>query len=157
MTMQRTIKLYRLPEQPKTPGFRKLTEADCPQAYKLLVNVLVFMLLNNLIQNFLIFFQYLKSFQLAPIFSELEEFKHWLLPRENVVDSYVVEEKGVITDFGGFYHLPSTIIGHPQYNLLKAAYSFYNVATKTPLVDFMNDILISAKNVLYKIKLFQNY
>ena len=46
MTMQRTIKLYRLPEQPKTPGFRKLTEADCPQAYKLLVNVLIFMLLN---------------------------------------------------------------------------------------------------------------
>jgi len=40
MTMQRTIKLYRLPEQPKTPGFRKLTEADCPQAHKLLVNVL---------------------------------------------------------------------------------------------------------------------
>ena len=40
MTMQRTIKLYRLPEQPKTPGFRKLTEADCPQAFKLLAEVI---------------------------------------------------------------------------------------------------------------------
>lgn len=39
MTMQRTLKLYRLPEQPKTAGFRRLTEADCPQAYKLLVTV----------------------------------------------------------------------------------------------------------------------
>lgn len=91
----------------------------------------------------------MKNFQLAPIFHELEEFKHWFLPRDNVVDSYVVEDnKGVITDFGSFYHLPSTIIGHPQYNILNAAYSFYNVTTKTPLVDFMNDILISAKNVM---------
>lgn len=129
MTMQRTIKLYRLPEKPKTPGFRKLTDADCPQAYKLLVN-------------------HLKNFQLSPIFHELEEFKHWFMPRENVVDSFVVEgEKGVITDFGSFYHLPSTIIGHPQYNLLRAAYSFYNVTTKTPLIDFMNDMLVSAKNL----------
>lgn len=39
MTMQRTIKLYKLPEAPKTLGFRKLTEADCPQAFELLYNV----------------------------------------------------------------------------------------------------------------------
>lgn len=39
MTMQRTIKLYRLPEQPKTPGFRQLKEADCPQVAKLLNDV----------------------------------------------------------------------------------------------------------------------
>ena len=39
MTMQRTIKLYRLPETPKTLGFRKMTEADCPEAFTLLYNV----------------------------------------------------------------------------------------------------------------------
>jgi hypothetical protein len=39
MTMQRTIKLYRLPEAPKTPGFRKLTEPDCQQAFTLLAEV----------------------------------------------------------------------------------------------------------------------
>jgi glycylpeptide N-tetradecanoyltransferase len=39
MTMQRTIKLYRLPEQPKTPGFRKLKPEDCPQAFRLLYEV----------------------------------------------------------------------------------------------------------------------
>lgn len=91
----------------------------------------------------------MKNFQLAPIFHDVEEFKHWFMPRENVVDSYVVEEKGVVTDFGSFYHLPSTIIGHPQYNTLRAAYSFYNVVSKTPLTQFMNDLLISAKNVIY--------
>lgn len=40
MTMQRTIRLYRLPEKPKTPGFRKMTEADCHQAFKLLFDVI---------------------------------------------------------------------------------------------------------------------
>lgn len=128
MTMQRTIKLYRLPEKPKTPGFRKLEEKDCPQVAKLLNN-------------------YLAKFKLKPVYSD-DEFKHWFMPREGVIDSFVVEdEKGIITDFGSFYHLPSTIMNNPQYNLLKAAYSYYNVSTKTPLNDLMNDLLISAKNI----------
>lgn len=37
--MQRTLKLYKLPDQPKTPGFRKLTVADVPKAHKLLKEV----------------------------------------------------------------------------------------------------------------------
>jgi glycylpeptide N-tetradecanoyltransferase len=47
MTMQRTIKLYRLPDNTKVPGFRKLTEADCPQAFKLLSEVSSFLFFNN--------------------------------------------------------------------------------------------------------------
>lgn len=39
MTIQRTLKLYKLPEQPKTPGFRKLTPSDVPRAHKLLTEV----------------------------------------------------------------------------------------------------------------------
>jgi len=128
MTMQRTIKLYRLPDQPKTAGFRKMLDKDCPQAFKLLA-------------------EYLKKFELSPVFSE-DEFRHWFVPRDEVVDSFVVEQPdGTITDFGSFYHLPSTIMNHPQHNKLRAAYSFYTVATKTPLNDFMNDLLICAKNL----------
>lgn len=39
MTMQRTLKLYKLPEQPKTPGFRKMCTKDIPKAHKLLQEV----------------------------------------------------------------------------------------------------------------------
>ena len=128
MTMQRTIKLYRLPDAPKTPGFRKMVDADCPKAFKLLND-------------------YLKKFDLSPMFTE-DEFRHWFLPRDNVIDSFVVEQPdGEITDFCSFYHLPSTIMHHPQYKTLNAAYSFHNVATKTPLTALMNDLLVMAKNL----------
>ena len=36
---------------------------------------------------------------------------------------------------------------HPVHKQLKAAYSFYNVCHKTPLIDLMQDALILAKQV----------
>lgn len=39
MTMQRTLKLHKLPESTRTPGFRKLLSKDLPQAQKLLADV----------------------------------------------------------------------------------------------------------------------
>lgn len=54
---------------------------------------------------------------------------------------------GVLTDFTSFYTLPSTVMHHPLHRSLKAAYSFYNVYTQTPLLDLMNDALILAKLV----------
>lgn len=52
-----------------------------------------------------------------------------------------------MTDFISFYTLPSTVMHHPLHKSLKAAYSFYNVHTETPLIDLMNDALILAKLV----------
>ncbi|MFT7799095.1 glycylpeptide N-tetradecanoyltransferase 1-like [Arapaima gigas] len=71
MTMQRTMKLYRLPETPKTPGLRPMTRQDVPVVHALLQ-------------------QYLRQFHLVPVMSP-EEVEHWLLPRENIIDTYVVE------------------------------------------------------------------
>ena len=90
----------------------------------------------------------MNQFDLAPIFSE-EDFNHWFLPREGIIDSFVVEQNGVITDLCSYYHLPSSIMQHPKHKTLKAAYSFYNVSTKTPLIELINDALIMAKNVCY--------
>ncbi|XP_006012294.2 glycylpeptide N-tetradecanoyltransferase 1 [Latimeria chalumnae] len=127
MTMQRTMKLYRLPEAPKTPGLRPMERKDVPAVHKLLV-------------------EYLKQFNLNPVMNQ-EEVAHWFLPQENIIDTYLVEtSEGEITDFLSFYTLPSTIMNHPVHKSLKAAYSFYNVHSKTPLTDLVNDALILAKS-----------
>ncbi|KAK7901931.1 hypothetical protein WMY93_018700 [Mugilogobius chulae] len=57
-----------------------------------------------------------------------------------------IENDGKVTDFLSFYTLPSTIMNHPVHRSLKAAYSFYNVHTTTPLLDLMSDALILAKS-----------
>jgi glycylpeptide N-tetradecanoyltransferase len=41
MTMQRTLKLYKLPENTKVSGFRKLVYTDIPQAHKILTEVCI--------------------------------------------------------------------------------------------------------------------
>jgi len=125
MTMQRTLKLYRLPEETKTPGFRPLEQKDIKQAYQLLN-------------------KYLSQFDLTPCFDE-EDFCHWFFPRPGIVDCFVVEKDGVITDLVSYYTLPSTVMHHPVHKSLKAAYSFYNASTSTPWTQLMNDALVTAK------------
>lgn len=44
----------------------------------------------------LLFLQYLKRFDLAPLFSQ-EEFRHWFLPQAGIVDTFVVENNGELT------------------------------------------------------------
>lgn len=127
MTMSRTIKLYKLSDQTTTPGFRKMEPHDVPAVTRLLRN-------------------YLKQFAVAPDF-DVDDVEHWLLPKEDVVESYLVEspETHEITDFCSFYSLPSSILGSQNHSVLKAAYSYYNVSTKTSLLQLMNDALIVAK------------
>ncbi|KAI3510009.1 hypothetical protein L1887_25535 [Cichorium endivia] len=129
MTMSRTMKLYKLPDSPLTPGFRKMELRDVPSVTRLLK-------------------AYLLQFIVAPDFDEIDV-EHWIVPKEGVVDSFVVEsqETHEVTDFCSFYSLPSSILGHPNHTNLKAAYSYYNVVTKTPLVQLMNDALIVAKQM----------
>lgn len=133
MTMSRTIKLYKLPDSTVTPGFRKMELRDVPAITRLLRN-------------------YLSQFIVAPDLGE-NDVEHWLLPKEDVVDSYLVEspETHEIIDFCSFYTLPSSVLGNQNYSTLKAAYSFYNVSTKTPLLQLMNDALIVAKQKDYDV------
>ncbi|XP_030055809.1 glycylpeptide N-tetradecanoyltransferase 2 isoform X3 [Microcaecilia unicolor] len=91
MTLQRTMKLYRLPDATKTSGLRQMECKDIKAVQQLLSS-------------------YLKQFNLAPLMDE-EEVSHWFLPQEHIIDTYVVENSnGVLTDFLSFYTLPSTKI-----------------------------------------------
>lgn len=107
--MQRTMKLYRLPEvhestqislakdftlhgsrtasnlskflssllqAPKTQGLRPMTKKDVPVVHRLLR-------------------EYLSQFNLVPAMNQ-EEVEHWLLPQENIIDTYLVEVKEIL-------------------------------------------------------------
>jgi len=125
--LEMTERYYKLPDTPQIPGFREMKKSDVGQVL-------------NQLQKFL------RQFSIAPQFTK-QEFIHWFLPRDGVINSYVVEdpETKKITEFGSFYTLPSTIIGDTKYKLLKAAYLFYYFYTKHSVVDLVRDLLIVAK------------
>lgn len=132
MTLKRTIRLYNLPDEPRLDGFKEMGEEHITQVYSMLT-------------------EYLDRFDLTPRFS-LDEVRHWFLPQEDVINSYVVERDGQVLAFTSFYTLPSTVISHPQYDSIKAAYSYYNCAAKPiTLLDLMRDALIMAKKMNYDV------
>lgn len=138
MTLARMVKLYKLPATPLTPGIRPMEAKDAEQ---------VTTLLND----------YLAQYSLKTLYKP-DDVAHWLLPRDSVVDSYVVETDGKITDFLSFYHLASKILR--QDDTLYAAYSYYNIAHTVSFQDLMKDALILAKqkgsDVYNALELMQN-
>ena len=77
----------------------------------------------------------------------MEEIAHFLLPREMVIESFVVEDvkSKQITDFISFYSLPSSILRHETHKTLFVAYSYYNVPNVHSMTDLMADSLVLAK------------
>ena len=93
VSMSKHIKNHKLPNKTFMSGWREMTEDDVPQVH---------VKLN----------EYLATHKVHIEFSE-EEVRHFLLPRENVVHSFVVEaDGGEVTDFFSFYVLPSSILKH---------------------------------------------
>eukprot|EP01090_Pellita_catalonica_P019545 TRINITY_DN6696_c0_g1_i1.p1 TRINITY_DN6696_c0_g1~~TRINITY_DN6696_c0_g1_i1.p1 ORF type:complete len:401 (-),score=57.73 TRINITY_DN6696_c0_g1_i1:422-1624(-) len=133
MTVSRAQRLFRVPDQTKTPGIRVMLQKDVPQVTKLLR-------------------KRLDTCYLTPVFDE-DEAAHWLLTRKDVINSYVVEDPKTkkITDLTSFYTLPSTILRHKKYNKLNAAYFFYNVAGATSMRDLITDTLVLAKKAGYDV------
>ena len=132
MTMKRTLRLYNLPESPRLEGFMEMEQRHVQQIYDMLSD-------------------YLNKFDLTPQFS-LKEVEHWFLPQDDVINSYVVERDGKVLAFTSFYTLPSTVISHPTHSSIKAAYSFYNYATKPiTMVELIRDALIMAKGMDYDV------
>ncbi|GMI03351.1 hypothetical protein TrLO_g13984 [Triparma laevis f. longispina] len=125
-TMATAVKLNRVPSQPVTNGFRAMEERDVVGAHKLLMD-------------------YLANFKVYP-FLTVDEFRHWILPKNKVVNSYVsTSADGTVENMCSFYHLPSSCVKHPTHSHIFAAYSYYNVATTVPLKQLMNDCLGQAK------------
>ena len=136
MSMAETIEHYAMPKKIRVQGLRKMEAKDVPTVTRLLNS-------------------YFSKFKLAPVKNE-EDVRHWLVPRDEVVYSYVKidERTNEATDFCSFYNLSSTVIqassggSNAKRNnvLLKAAYCYYNVATSENIEDLVQDALILARD-----------
>ena len=89
--------------------------------------------------------EYLSKFKLRMHFSEAEV-SHFLLPRNNVIYSYVVKDANKeITDFFSFYNLPSSVLKHEEHKILNVAYSYYNFSKSGKYKELTWNALILAK------------
>ncbi|CAK4657096.1 hypothetical protein LEN26_015335 [Aphanomyces euteiches] len=122
------IKSLKLPETPQILGFQPLRAEHVPQVTALLR-------------------AHHASLDLAMEWTEADV-AHWLLPRSGVVDSFVVVDPSTnqVTDCCSYYHLPMSVLNHPEHKTFRTAYSFYHVATSVPLVDLLVDLMVMAKN-----------
>ena len=89
---------------------------------------------------------YLSARRVRIQFNE-EEVRHFFLPREEVIYTYVDCTDNQVTDVFSFYYLPSQILNHPKHRLLKVAYSFYNVSNTGRFKAGMIELLRKAKEM----------
>ncbi|CAG8633125.1 35347_t:CDS:2 [Gigaspora margarita] len=134
-TMSRLVKKFKLPSETLTPGIRPMQEKDVT-AVRILLN------------------EYMNKFNFVAVFKNDDDVRHWILTKENVVWSYVVEDPLTkkVTDFFSFYCLPSSVIGNPAHKTINAVYLFYyavqesdDKAIKGRLQALIKDALILAK------------
>ena len=123
-TLTTQIKLHKMPTEPKF-RFRKTLLSDVSSLAILMSS-------------------YLAKFKVRAHFSE-EDVAHWILPHDKVVYSYVIEKDGTITDLISFYELPSSILKNPNYSTLRAAYSYYQIATSVSLKELFADAFTFAQ------------
>jgi len=120
--LKRQEKINKVPDEPVIPGIRKMVKKDAKKIQPLMES-------------------FLKKYKLYNSMND-KEIKHFLMPKDDVVETYVVEQQEgdqkVITDFVSFYTLPSSVLQHETVTEMKAAYLYYYAYTKT---DFKKLIL----------------
>ncbi len=70
--LSRVIKKFKLPTETSTPGLRPMLKKDVPEVRTLLN-------------------EYMNKFNFVPVFKTDEEVNHWILTRDGVIWSFVVE------------------------------------------------------------------
>ncbi|KAL7722087.1 Glycylpeptide N-tetradecanoyltransferase [Entamoeba marina] len=128
LTLQRALKLYKLPSVPVSKGFRAMEEKDVE---------VVTEKLNKYLHN---------RFDLTVLFSK-EMVSHTFLERDGIVKSYVIETDGNITAFGAFYILQSSVLNSYEYDDLVVAYQYYYFHdSSVDFKQFFKDLLTCALN-----------
>lgn len=130
--LSRYVKMNKIGDTTKIEGLRPMAIDDVEPVHQLLNN-------------------YLLRYKLNIQFT-VDEIRHFFLPREWVIESFVVEDENKnITDFLSFYSLPSSILRHETHKILNVAYSYYNVPNTVSITDLMSDALVIAKKKGYDV------
>ena len=131
MSVGNAIKKYELPDEPIISGFRKMEEKDIEQIYNLILE-----------KN--------KKYKVYEILNK-KDIEHWLLPRNNIVYTYVLEdEEHKITDFCSFYSIQRTILNNSNNNTAKNkkinfAFSLINCNNTISMKELLRNAIILAK------------
>jgi len=106
-------------------GIRPMKESDVPGVHALMS-------------------EHLSKYRFAPIWTE-DEVAHFLIPRENIVQTWVVEdpENGEISDLFSYYCLDSNIM--PRKTLVHHAYVYYCIAGKHSKQKLIKNLLICTR------------
>lgn len=95
-----------------------------------------------------------ENYKVHIVFNE-DEVRHFLLPRDGVVFSWLVmNDEGKVSDFISFYALNSQILNDPNNAKIHAAYAFYNFVKDSDVERMkmlMKDSLIFAKQSNYDV------
>eukprot|EP00371_Babesia_bovis_P003560 XP_001612207.1 myristoyl-CoA:protein N-myristoyltransferase, N-terminal domain containing protein [Babesia bovis T2Bo] len=122
MTISRAQRLYKLPVINDDFSMRPMEPRDIEGVTKLLNS-------------------YLTSYKIHQVFTD-EEVNHAFLPKKDIVYTYVkCSEEGMVTDILSFYCLESSVINNPRVSHIRAAYSYYNVATTVSFKNLMQKAL----------------
>jgi len=121
--MDKMVKSHLVPKNPHLPGFREMEEKDIPT---------VTAQLN----------EFQKKYTVGVHFTE-EEVRHYLMPRKDIVGSYVIEDERTkaVTAFFSFYIVPSTVLGNHEYDSFVSAYFYYYFARPSVLPDLSRAVM----------------
>ena len=134
MSIGNALKKYDLPDEPTISGFRKMEEKDIEQIYNLILS-----------RN--------KKYKIFEILTK-QEIKHWLLPKNNIVYTYVLEdEQHNITDFCSFYVIQRTILNNQnkgnnnasKYKKINFAFELINYNNTISRKELLRNAIILAK------------
>ena len=135
--MAKFVKRHKLAAETGTQNLRPMIEADIPKV--------AFALNKHLSENYKVHIHFTE-----------EEVRHFLLPQEGVVSSYLVmnAESGEVSDFISYYTLNSSVLQDPNHDKIYAAYAYYNFVEGNDhdrMHSLMRDALILAKQANFDV------
>lgn len=90
---------------------------------------------------------YHKFYQKYDIYREysIEEFRNTFLLNDKCIETFVIENDNVITDFISFYYLNSQVLNNPKISSINKAYVYHYVNYETDLEDLFQQSLYILK------------